>query len=161
MFAAFNGSVSVVKALLAAGAGLEFSGNWYRTGTTGLTALLWGIYMKHHNVVQILLAAGADASAQTSIGDNALGLAVHYADAKMVKMIADNLSAGKKSKRGAEGAAAAEGKKKKKKKKSIKKENKENVFCASIQTEGCYCLFLKPAKKSWMFLIPMMSLELV
>ncbi len=119
--AAEQGHVSVVKALLAAGAGLEFSSistdSW-----KGMTALLWAVCKGHHNVVQLLLAAGADASAQTSKGDNALTLAAQRSDAKMVKMIADNLAAGKKRKRWAEGAAGAKGKKKKK----IKKENKES-----------------------------------
>jgi ankyrin repeat protein len=78
MSAANNGDLKKVRALLAAGANVDGKGQW------DWTPLMCA---KDPEIVKVLLAAGADASASAGDGSTALVLAMQRQDQAMVQLL--------------------------------------------------------------------------
>ncbi|EQC30881.1 hypothetical protein SDRG_11362 [Saprolegnia diclina VS20] len=83
MAAASSGDIETCRALLRAGASVD------ATDTEGSTALLIAAYCRHVDVVDVLLAAGADASAARSSDElTALHVATRFGDVALLQLLA-------------------------------------------------------------------------
>ena len=83
--AARDGDMARVKALLNDNPGLVFSKD-----ETGKTPLLWAAGEGHRNLVELLLASGADVNAQDNDGETALHLAVYGDHRDVVEFLLAN-----------------------------------------------------------------------